>query len=88
MILKEGYTIDVSLSDLLQQMATLGKQDNVFAVLNKAADASQANQNHPLFGFKKDLIRLLGNMVYKNRQNQDRVSPFLSTDPTGSPFLT
>lgn len=59
--------------DLLQQMATLGKQDNVFAVLNKAADASQANQNHPLFGFKKDLIRLLGNMVYKNRQNQDRL---------------
>ena len=37
-------------------------------------------QTHPAFGFKAALIRLVGNMVFENKDNQDLVSKFYFID--------
>ena len=35
-------------------------------------------QAHPTFGFKAALIRVIGNLVYRNEQNQNLVNFFTS----------
>ncbi|KAK4316432.1 hypothetical protein Pmani_012408 [Petrolisthes manimaculis] len=38
-----------------------------------ATQQQQQQQQHPAFGFKCDLIRLISSLVYRHKQNQDRV---------------
>ncbi len=62
---------------LLRMLHETGKSDipNQFTPISKLSgqDAEDLAQN-PIFGFKRDLIRLIGNLCWNHRQNQDQVS--------------
>lgn len=59
-----------------------GKEsENYFTSIQKLSDVAPSTQkieydleNHPAFGFKVGLIRVIGNMSYKNKTCQDLVS--------------
>ena len=52
----------------------IGKQgDNAFSPASKLAQEGSIDKNNPVFGLKRDVVRLIGNLVYKNRANQDKV---------------
>ncbi|CAL1544831.1 unnamed protein product [Lymnaea stagnalis] len=60
--------------NLLRSINDIGKSgDNVFSREEKASGMDNIDPHHPVFGLKKDLIRLIANMVYKHRSNQDLV---------------
>ncbi|PKU27444.1 hypothetical protein llap_22252 [Limosa lapponica baueri] len=49
-----------------------GKQAvNIFTAIH--AMTGQEEISHPAVGFKSHLIRLIGNLCYKNKENQDKV---------------
>ena len=55
----------------------IGKQgDNAFTPASKLTQEGSIDKNNPVFGLKRDIIRLIGNLVYKNRTNQDKVCFF------------
>lgn len=55
-------------------MKQIGEQGaNAFSEVNKMSQSHTTDENHPVFGLKRDLIRLITNMTYKNRTNQDKV---------------
>lgn len=61
---------------LLRNIHALGKEyENNFTPIAKLSDAALDNQinKDPSFGFKANLIRLIGNLCWKHRQNQDQV---------------
>ena len=59
----------------------IGKQgDNAFTPANKLTQEGSIDKNNPVFGLKRDIIRLIGNLVYKNRTNQDKVCFFFSNE--------
>ncbi|XP_064633192.1 ataxin-10-like [Lineus longissimus] len=61
---------------LLHTMFLLGQQDdnNPFSS-RKLSDVTtlEPESSHPMYGLKRDLIRLIGNMVHRNKRNQDQV---------------
>ncbi|NXH22088.1 ATX10 protein, partial [Bucco capensis] len=58
--------------DTLRLTHLAGKQDvNVFTATH--AMTGQGEISHPAVGFKSHLIRLIGNLCYKNKANQDKV---------------
>nr|CAI5840927.1 unnamed protein product [Callosobruchus analis] len=63
---------------LLINVHKLGKEPNsCFTPLQKLSELGKPNdglKNHPAFGFKADLIRLIGNMCWKNLEMQNLVS--------------
>ena len=72
-MVKCGYII----SDLLHSITMIGKQgDNAFTPASKLTQEGSIDKNNPVFGLKRDIIRLIGNLVYKNRTNQDKVCYF------------
>lgn len=63
------------LTDLLHSIHRLGKcGDNVFSSVEKVREAQQVDVHHPAYGLKKDIIRLLANLVHGHKANQDKVS--------------
>lgn len=69
-------------SDLLRAVHMAGKdKNNFFTPVQKLSQVAPAGKNsreesiedHVAFGFKSSLIRLIANMVYKKRKNQDLV---------------
>ncbi|NWS98738.1 ATX10 protein, partial [Mionectes macconnelli] len=58
--------------DTLRLTHLAGKQSvNVFTATH--AVTGQEEVSHPAVGFKSHLIRLIGNLCYKNKENQDKV---------------
>ncbi|NXM31525.1 ATX10 protein, partial [Oxyruncus cristatus] len=58
--------------DTLRLTHLAGKQAvNVFTATQ--AVTAQEEVAHPAVGFKSHLIRLIGNLCYKNKENQDKV---------------
>ncbi|NWS69949.1 ATX10 protein, partial [Crotophaga sulcirostris] len=58
--------------DTLRLTHLAGKQTvNIFTATH--ASTGQEEISHPAVGFKSHLIRLIGNLCYKNKENQDRV---------------
>ncbi|NWS16068.1 ATX10 protein, partial [Pachyramphus minor] len=58
--------------DTLRLTHLAGKQAvNVFTATH--AVTAQEEVAHPAVGFKSHLIRLIGNLCYKNKENQDKV---------------
>ncbi|KAL3289028.1 hypothetical protein HHI36_003471 [Cryptolaemus montrouzieri] len=55
----------------------LGKEsENYFSSVQKLSELKEPNeaiQNHPAFGFKVGLVRLIGNLCWKNKKMQDLV---------------
>lgn len=59
--------------DTLRLTHLAGKQAvNIFTATH--AVTGQEEISHPAVGFKSHLIRLIGNLCYKNKENQDKVS--------------
>ncbi|KAK3601607.1 hypothetical protein CHS0354_027855 [Potamilus streckersoni] len=59
---------------LLQSISELGKEgDNSFSAVEKMSQDHLVDMQHPSYGLKKDLIRLIANLAYKNKTNQDKV---------------
>ncbi|XP_044306757.1 ataxin-10 isoform X2 [Varanus komodoensis] len=57
----------------LQLVHLSGKQNtNIFTATHSAT--GQEQKSHPAVGFKAHLIRLIGNLCYKNKANQDKVN--------------
>lgn len=82
---------------LLHKIDEIGRQgNNIFSSVEKIAREGEINLHHPVFGLKRDIIRLIGNMGYKHKQNQDLVRELegipLILDQTGidgkNPFIT
>ena len=62
-------------TDLLHAMHKLGQEEgSLFSSADKAPHPDAADTHHPIFGFKKDLIRLIGNICHEHRVNQDKVN--------------
>ncbi|XP_055882616.1 ataxin-10-like isoform X3 [Biomphalaria glabrata] len=60
--------------NLLRSINDIGKSGgNVFSREEKASGVDSIDPHHPVYGLKKDLIRLIANMAYKHRANQDLV---------------
>ncbi|NXJ83117.1 ATX10 protein, partial [Trogon melanurus] len=58
--------------DTLRLTHLAGKQAvNIFTATH--AMTGQEEISHPAVGFKSHLIRLIGNLCYKNKENQDKV---------------
>ncbi|NXL90291.1 ATX10 protein, partial [Alectura lathami] len=58
--------------DTLRLTQLAGKQTvNIFTATH--AMTGQEEISHPAVGFKSHLIRLIGNLCYKNKENQDKV---------------
>ncbi|NXK46941.1 ATX10 protein, partial [Chauna torquata] len=58
--------------DTLRLTHLAGKQAvNIFTATH--AMTGQEDISHPAVGFKSHLIRLIGNLCYKNKENQDKV---------------
>ncbi|NXU60428.1 ATX10 protein, partial [Horornis vulcanius] len=58
--------------DTLRLTHLAGKQAvNIFTATH--AVTGQEEISHPAMGFKSHLIRLIGNLCYKNKENQDKV---------------
>ncbi|KAG8327325.1 Ataxin-10 [Homalodisca vitripennis] len=57
---------------LLKSIHMAGKeQNNCFSTVPKLSEADDKLQNHPAFGFKANLVRVLGNLCWKHKENQD-----------------
>ena len=46
----------------------------MFSNIAKISKEGEIDPHHPVFGLKRDLIRLIGNMGYRHKSNQDLVS--------------
>ncbi|KAK3103078.1 hypothetical protein FSP39_016303, partial [Pinctada imbricata] len=70
--------------------------NNTFAAVTKVTERDKVDPSHPVYGLKRDLIKLIGNMVYQHRANQDMVREMdgiaLILDQTNidgrNPFIT
>ena len=60
---------------LLKTVHELGSEVKSFRPVRKLSDvrATEAEAN-PVFGFKRDLVRLIGNLCWRHKKNQDIVS--------------
>ncbi|KAH3880152.1 hypothetical protein DPMN_004065 [Dreissena polymorpha] len=73
-ILQENDQLLRTSIHLLQNLEEIGHQgQNVFSNIDKVTRQAEVNTDHPVFGLKRDLIRLIGNLVYQNTANQDLV---------------
>lgn len=63
---------------LLRMVHDAGKEnkDHLFSTVKNLTEMADREkmESDPVFGFKRDLIRLIGNLCYKHKENQDQVS--------------
>lgn len=74
--LQEDKSLLIDSLYLIRMMNDMGKsdEDNMFKPVRKMADLNaDETVKNPVYGFKRDLIRLLGNLCWKHRENQDQV---------------
>lgn len=76
--LQSDKSLLINSAFLLKSIHSLGKAtENNFTMIQKLSavtDPSDNVKDHPAFGFKALLIRILGNMCWKNKMNQDEVT--------------
>ncbi|KAJ8047689.1 Ataxin-10 [Holothuria leucospilota] len=71
--LQERKSLIISSLELLLMVHAIGKKgDNVFTV-TQTLTSNDSNTN-PVHGFRRDLVRLIGNLSYQCKENQDVVS--------------
>lgn len=75
--LQNDKNILINAGVLLINVHRIGKaSNNVFTPVQKLSmiqNPSDDAYRNPVFGFKADLVRLIGNLCWKNRQMQDLV---------------
>ncbi|GLV40464.1 uncharacterized protein CBL_04264 [Carabus blaptoides fortunei] len=76
-ILQEDKSLLINCAFLLKSIHDIGKiGDNHFSSIQKLSEINNANtaiQEHPGFGFKAALIRLLGNLCWDHKANQNLI---------------
>lgn len=74
-ILQRNKDLFINAGVLLINIHKLGKvADNCFTPVEKLSEFGKSELNeHPAFGFKADLVRLIGNMCWKNVELQNLV---------------
>lgn len=61
--------------ELLLMVHALGKEgNNLFTVTQKNLAAAERASDNPVHGFRRDLVRLIGNLSYRCKTSQDLVS--------------
>lgn len=76
-LLRNDNSLLINCSYLLRSIHSLGKDGvNNFSVIAKLPNAKDAIEHarHAAYGFKGNLIRLIGNLCWRCKKNQDRVS--------------
>ena len=79
--LQEDKSLLIDSLYLIRMMNDMGKseEDNMFKPVRKMADLNKEETvSNPVYGFKRDLIRLLGNLCWKHKENQDQVNIFMA----------
>ncbi|XP_049787414.1 ataxin-10 [Schistocerca cancellata] len=77
--LQKDKSLLIDCTFLLKSMHSLGQDgDNNFSVIQSLSQLNlkgkdTALQQHPAFGFKVDLVRLMGNLCWKHKENQHQV---------------
>lgn len=75
--LQNDKSLLINCTFLLKSIHELGRSsENNFSAIQKLSAIAQPSQNimeHPAFGFKAGLIRILGNICWKHKRNQDEV---------------
>ncbi|XP_043487728.1 ataxin-10 isoform X3 [Polistes fuscatus] len=77
--IQENRSLLINCCYLLKSMHMYAREpDNNFRLIQKLSEVAPSAQNkendlesHPAYGFKAGLIRVIGNMSYKNKQCQD-----------------
>ncbi|XP_045620243.1 ataxin-10 [Procambarus clarkii] len=78
-LLQQDTSLLITSVYLLRSITDMGKLGgNVFTPLSRLSDLTDEQQmanaeNHPAFGFKCDLIRLIASLVYRHKGNQDQI---------------
>uniref|UniRef100_A0A1B6LKL2 Ataxin-10 n=1 Tax=Graphocephala atropunctata TaxID=36148 RepID=A0A1B6LKL2_9HEMI len=69
----QGYrNFFINCAFLLKSIHMAGKeQNNCFSAVPKLSEADDQLQHHPAFGFKASLVRILGNLCWRHKENQD-----------------
>lgn len=77
-VLQKDKDLLINVGVLLINIHKLGKESqNCFTSIQSLAEIREPNKNiqeHPAFGFKADLIRIIGNLCWKDKIMQDLVS--------------
>ena len=74
-------------AEVLHCIETIGNDgDNAFTAISKLA-AGDGDPNHPAHRLRSNLIRLIGNMCFQNRSNQDQVTQRRAFCTSWSQFL-
>lgn len=80
--LQEDKSLVINCVYLLKSIHDIGKVgDNHFSSIQKLSEINNANtaiQEHPGFGFKAALIRLLGNLCWNHKGNQNLVCKLIT----------
>lgn len=80
--LQEDKSLVINCVYLLKSIHDIGKVgDNHFSSIQKLSEINNANtaiQEHPGFGFKAALIRLLGNLCWNHKGNQNVVCKLIT----------
>ncbi|KAB0803490.1 hypothetical protein PPYR_00460 [Photinus pyralis] len=75
--LQSDRSLLINCAFLLRSIHSLGKESqNNFTVISKLSEINYSDSDiskDPIFGFKSNIIRLLGNLCWKHKQNQDEV---------------
>lgn len=75
--LQNDKSLLINCAFLLKSIHEIGRSsENNFSAVQKLSTITRPNKDildHPAFGFKAGLVRVLGNMCWKHRQNQDQV---------------
>lgn len=76
--LQSDGSLLINVSYLLKNVTEIGKAEggNIFSSAQRLSDVNidkEKVQEHPIFGFKASLIRLLGNLCHHHKNNQNQV---------------
>lgn len=84
--LQNDKSLLINCAFLLRGTHSVGKSSlNNFTLIQNLNDITRpgkAIRQHPAFGFKAALVRILGNLCWKHRGNQDEVSVFAAIAPS------
>eukprot|EP00096_Caligus_rogercresseyi_P011370 TRINITY_DN4452_c0_g1_i1.p1 TRINITY_DN4452_c0_g1~~TRINITY_DN4452_c0_g1_i1.p1 ORF type:complete len:392 (-),score=73.50 TRINITY_DN4452_c0_g1_i1:417-1592(-) len=94
--LQEDRDLLIDALHLLKMVHLASSSDPTFTPIRKLSDVSDEDKTNSAFGFKRDLIRLLGNLVYEHEGNQgligslDGLALILDCSPIDgkNPFIT
>lgn len=74
-VLQADMSLLIDTLYLLKMLHEVGKsgEDTVYSPARKLMAQEEEHETNPVFGFKRDLIRLIGNLCYQHKANQDQV---------------